>query len=231
MHAQTRQIRDSLPRFPAVLTSGVRLAAVLGILPAILWCACAQERKELRPSVHPRRNVEEFAPTEAKYIRFTVLETNGGQPCIDELEVYGPDAPERNLALAENGTEARASGTLPEYRIHALRHVNDGVYGNSHSWICDVRSGGWVELHLPEVMRIDRVIWGRDREGKFTDRLAIDYRIEVAREPGQWRPIASSADRTPLVGGWPLRPSVRTIADGLPPAATTLTAPSRPATG
>ncbi len=27
---------------------------------------------------------------------------------------------------------------------------------------------------------IDRVVWGRDREGKFTDRLAIDYVIEVA---------------------------------------------------
>ena len=38
-------------------------------------------------------------------------------------------------------------------------------------------------------------MWGRDREGKFTDRLAIDYRIEVADASGEWRTVADASDR------------------------------------
>lgn len=161
--------------------------------------AFAQEGAARREPVHPRRNVEEFAPVEAKFLRFSVLKTTRGEPCLDELEVYGPDAPARNLALAENGTLARASGTLLEYRIHALRHLNDGIYGNGHSWISDTPGAGWVELEFPAAIRINRVVWSRDREGKFTDRLATEYRIETATEPGAWQLATSSADRTPLV--------------------------------
>jgi signal transduction histidine kinase/ligand-binding sensor domain-containing protein len=147
-----------------------------------------------RAPVHPRKNVEEFAPVEAKLVRFTIARTNRGEPCLDEWEIYGPEDPGRNLALADAGARVAASGTLPEYRIHALRHVNDGIYGNAHSWICD-KATGWVELELPAPIRINRMVWSRDRLGKFSDRLATEYRIEVAREPGAWQVVASSADR------------------------------------
>ncbi|HVS35878.1 MAG TPA: DUF1549 domain-containing protein, partial [Gemmataceae bacterium] len=57
-----------------------------------------------RPPVQPRRNVERFRPIEARYIRFTIAATTDGtEPCIDELEAYGPDAPTENLALASRG--------------------------------------------------------------------------------------------------------------------------------
>jgi len=152
-----------------------------------------------RASVHPGRNVEEFAAVEARWLRFSIDQTTtGAQPCLDELEVYGPDDPQRNIALAAGGTRARASGTLPGYRIHALPHVHDGIYGNGHSWISDTMGSGWVELEFPVPVRIDRVVWSRDRERKFIDRLATDYRVEVALEPGEWRVVASSADREPL---------------------------------
>lgn len=58
--------------------------------------------------MHPRRNLEEFAPVSARFVRFTILKTTGSQPCLDELEVCGPDASAKNVALAENGTIARA---------------------------------------------------------------------------------------------------------------------------
>ena len=157
----------------------------------------AEVAAPLRAPVHPRRNVEEFAPVEARFLRFTISRTNGGSPCLDEWEVYGPDQPARNLALADMGTRVAASGTLEDYRIHALRHVNDGLYGNTHSWIADAAEG-WVELELPQVERVSRIVWSRDRLGKFTDRLPTEYRIEIAREPGQWQLVASSADRQPL---------------------------------
>ena len=173
--------------------------------------------------------MEEFAEVEAKFVRFNIMESSTGEPCLDELEVYGPEAPARNLALAENGVRARASGTLPKYGIHALRHVNDGIYGNGHSWISDTGGRGWVELELPGLVRINRVVWSRDREGKFIDRVATNYRVEVAREPGVWQLVASSADRTPpviLQGG---NPAYLNSIARISPAATELPGAMRPA--
>ncbi len=46
---------------------------------------------------------------------------------------------------------------------------------------------GWVELTFPQEHTIELVVWGRDREGKFDDRLAVDYRIEVATGSGDWQ--------------------------------------------
>lgn len=161
--------------------------------------ARGQEAVRRRESVHPGRNVEAFAPVEARFLRFTIERTTtGAQPCLDELEVYGPDDPERNLALAAAGTRARASGSLPGYRIHALPNIHDGVYGNGHSWISDTPGRGWVELEFMAPVRLSRVVWSRDRERKFIDRLATEYRVETAVEPGVWRLAASSADREPL---------------------------------
>jgi hypothetical protein len=47
--------------------------------------------------------------------------------------------------------------------------------------------------------RIERVVWGRDREGKFTDRLAIEYRLDVRTSDGTWKTVADSSDRKPLL--------------------------------
>ncbi|MFN0127194.1 MAG: two-component regulator propeller domain-containing protein [Verrucomicrobiales bacterium] len=180
-------------------------------------------------SVHPGRNVEEFAPVEARWLRFSIdRTTTGAQPCLDELEVYGPDDPLRNVALAAGGTRARASGTLPGFRIHALPHVHDGIYGNGHSWISDTLGSGWVELEFPAPVRIDRVIWSRDRERKFIDRLATDYRVEVASEPGEWQVVASSADREPLPALPVGTPPYMTTPGHFSASATELPADNRP---
>ena len=39
---------------------------------------------------------------------------------------------------------------------------------------------------------IDRVVWGRDRDGVYSDRLATQYYLEAALEPGCWHVVASS---------------------------------------
>jgi hypothetical protein len=54
---------------------------------------------------------------------------------------------------------------------------------------------GWVVLEFAEEHTIDRVVWGRDREEKYKDRLAIDYLIETADASGGWRSVADSSDR------------------------------------
>lgn len=151
-------------------------------------------RSPLREPVNAQHNVERFTAQTAKYVRFTVLATNGGQPCVDELEIFSEG---KNVALSKAGTRVTCSSSLPGYAIHKLEHVNDGQYGNSHSWISN-ESGGWVQVELPAAVPIDRVEWGRDREGKFKDRMPTRYRLECAAEPDQWKLVASSDDRQPF---------------------------------
>ncbi len=155
----------------------------------------------LRPPVNSRRNVEDFPATGAKFVRFTVFKTNEREPCVDELEVYPEGHPGRNVALASNGGLATASGFLPGYEIHKVQYVNDGLYGNAHSWIADGISNVWIQIELSEATNINRVVWGRDREGYLIDRLATAYRIEVSEDGKAWKTVASSADRSSLPAG------------------------------
>ena len=159
------------------------------------------DTNHLRAPVNPRRNVERIAPVAARRLRFTTVKTTDAEPCIDELEVYTAEAHPRNVALASAGAKASASSVYPNSDIHRLEHLNDGKVGNSRSWISNERGKGWVELEFPEIVNIGRIIWGRDREQKFSDRLAVDYRIEVTMGSNDWRLVASSQDRLPYVAG------------------------------
>ncbi|MEI7820176.1 MAG: PSD1 and planctomycete cytochrome C domain-containing protein [Verrucomicrobiota bacterium] len=151
---------------------------------------------KLRPPVNARLNEETFPPTEAVAVKFTILATNSAEPCIDELEIY--DASGRNVALAEGGAIASASGTLPGHAIHKLEHINDGKTGNEHSWISNTMGQGWVQIGFPAKARIQRIVWSRDRDVRFADRVPTQYRIEVAAESGKWTTVASSEDRQPF---------------------------------
>jgi hypothetical protein len=144
----------------------------------------------LRPPVSARFNEEAFAPVEAVSLRFTITATSGGEPCLDELEVY--DAAGRNVAI---GGTATASGTLPGHPIHRLEHVNDGITGNPRSWISNTAGEGWVRIHFPSRVTIQRVVWSRARDGVFKDRLATAYRIEAETGDGDWTTVARSEDR------------------------------------
>ena len=146
-----------------------------------------------RAAVSARVNTDRFAPVKAKRVRFTIRETNNLEPCIDELEVF--DVGGVNVALARAGTTVNSSGDIIVADRHELRHLNDGQYGNSRSWMSNEKGAGWVVLEFPQEHEIERVVWGRDREGKFTDRLATNYLIEVADTSGKWRAVADSTDR------------------------------------
>jgi hypothetical protein len=156
----------------------------------------ADGKGTLRPPVHPRSNIERFDPVEVRFVRFTIRATqDGSEPCIDELEVYTAEETPRNVALAALGTKATASSVFPNNPLHKLEHINDGRHGNGRSWISAAPGKGWVQLEFPRPVKIARILWGRDREEKYRDRLAVDYVIEGAVELGRWRVLASSADR------------------------------------
>ncbi len=148
-----------------------------------------------RAPVSALHNIERFAPVSAKFVRFTILATNASEPCIDELEIFTSGSEPRNVAL---GAKPTSSGDYPGAAIHKLEHINDGKYGNGRSWISNEQGKGWVQLELPKSETIERIEWARDREGRYADRLAVRYCIDVAVEPGKWQPVASSEDRMPF---------------------------------
>lgn len=143
-----------------------------------------------RPMVNARENVDRFASVKARRVRFTIRETNNLEPCIDELEVFNSD--EENVAL---NAAVTVSGENVTANTHEQRFVNDGNYGNSRSWMSNEKGKGWVVIEFAREERIERLVWGRDREGKFKDRLATDYLIEVADATGEWHAVADSGDR------------------------------------
>src|SRR5262249_7754888 len=67
---------------------------------------------------------------------------------------------------------------------------------------------------FPATIRIDRVVWQRDREQQFSDRLATEYQIEVAAISNDWKLVASSRDRVPYVADRP--PATDYSSAGLP---------------
>ncbi|MDZ7620115.1 MAG: discoidin domain-containing protein [Patescibacteria group bacterium] len=145
-------------------------------------------------AVKPPEAVD-FPPQVARFVRVAILETSSGaQPAIDECEVFGPDGKE-NLALAERGAVAAASSVLPGYAIHQIKHLNDGRYGNDHSWIAASRESEWVQIELPEPATVARVLITRDRTGKYRDRIPEVYDVLVSQDGQQWQSVAKR-DRT-----------------------------------
>ena len=146
-----------------------------------------------RPPVNAQINIERFTPVKAKRVRFTIKTTNNLEPCMDELEVFNTAG--SNVALASVGAKPTASGSIVVANRHELEHINDGRYGNSRSWMSSEKGKGWLMLEFSAEQMIERVVWGRDREGKYSDRLPLDYVIEVANASGKWQVVADSTDR------------------------------------
>jgi hypothetical protein len=147
-----------------------------------------------RPAINARHNIDRFSPRKVDRIRFTILSTNRLEPCIDELQVY--DRSGFNIAHAKHGATVTASGSNTSPDRHELRFINDGLFGNSRSWMSNQDGAGWVEIRFPNAVEADRVDWGRDRYSEFGDRLPIKYRIEGALENDEWFLLAEHTDRT-----------------------------------
>jgi mono/diheme cytochrome c family protein len=146
-----------------------------------------------RPMVNAGRNVDRFESVTTDRVRFKILSTNNLEPCIDELEVF--DKAGVNVALASHGATVTSSGDTTVADRHELRFVNDGHYGNSRSWMSNETGKGWLEIAFAKPQMIDRIVWGRDRQGVYSDRLAIEYTIEIPGDTDKWIAVADSSDR------------------------------------
>jgi hypothetical protein len=206
--AKTEAIRGEL----AALDRQLEAFEPLARLPA----NAAAKILPRRARVNPRKNTDLFVPVLARFVRFTILESEGA-PGLDELEVYTAEESPRNVGLASAGAKATASGTIANFPIHQVEHLNDARYGNDWSWISNQEGRGWAQLELGREYKINRVVWGRDREGKFSDRVASRYRIEVALETNHWTTVATSEDRASYKAE--AKPDAGYTTEGMPPGA------------
>ena len=172
-------------------------------LAAMEPVAAPKAKMPRRMPVNARVNVERFAPMKAASVRFIVSATNQVEPCIDEMEFFAPGSGRK---LDATGFKLRSSGDYANSSLHKLEHLIDGKYGNGRSWISNEVGRGWAEVEFKQQVEIDRILWGRDREGKFTDRVPTRYRIDVWTAAYEWVTVASSEDRLPFGSMSPVFP-------------------------
>jgi len=176
-----------------------RLAQIDHDLGSLAPLACPDPKgnhsagKTRRPAINTRSNIDHFPAATTRRLRFSIQATSNLEPCIDELEIL--DARGTNIALASAGTQVTSSGETRVVDRHDLAFLNDGRTGNSSSWMSNELGRGWVLLEFPGERTFDRVVWGRDRTGEFSDRIATNYVIEVEQRDGTWRRVADATDR------------------------------------
>jgi len=129
-----------------------------------------------------------FDAVSARFVRVVVSRTNQSAVCFDELEVFGPDSQD-NLAVSAGAT-ASASSVLPDYPQHQVRHLNDGQYGNSRSWVAaEGERRSWAQIDLGKSMTVSRVVFCRDRTGRYEDRTAIRFVIQTSDNAIEWKTV------------------------------------------
>ena len=97
---------------------------------------------------------------------------------------------------------ATASAELPGYEFHRAKGLNDGAYGNSHSWIGGVPNAAFT-IGLGRVAEIGRFRLGRDRTGEYADRPLGELKIEVSTDGQTWQTVFEHKGLSALKGHRP----------------------------
>lgn len=93
--------------------------------------------------------------------------------------------------IARYGT-AFAKDCISGYPAHQIAHLNDGLYGNEHSWIAGSMDS-FAGIAFDRPYDIDSIAFGRDNGGEqtqYTDRYLGQYVLQYTRatNPGVWTP-------------------------------------------
>lgn len=105
-----------------------------------------------------------------------------------------------NVALVSSGAVAFARNVINGYSQHAISHLNDGLYGNDHSWVAG-SAGSFAGVAFNAPRTISSIAFGRDNGGEtiqFTDRFAGLYLLQITHAPNpdaatpddQWTTVA-----------------------------------------
>ncbi|MFM7750232.1 MAG: DUF1553 domain-containing protein [Opitutaceae bacterium] len=167
-----------------------------------------------RPKIDPELTEETFAPVEARFVRFSVLDNteapgrppprvNNRRPArgggrLTEFEVWTTDG--RNVALAANGGRAEgARGAVAEDfpEAYGPQLCIDGRHGEQ--WFIGNPAELTVTLARPET--IGRVTFsnakGRGLMDKAQGATPCEYEVKISADGKDWRTVATSFDRVP----------------------------------
>lgn len=172
--------------------------------------AKAEEQSALsmwtRPKASRFGTEEVFEPVTVKFVRLIAEGTDSSDANrtayqIDEFEVWTAEAAPRNVALASAG--GHASGVAREAKdfkgAYGPDLTIDGRY--EQRW----QAGGpelTIELAQPE--SINKINFSSDRPKALSEEHPLttfvgDYRIEVSVNGSDWKQVASSSNRLPIV--------------------------------
>ena len=96
----------------------------------------------------------------------------------------------KDVALASNGGTAFAKDCISGFPQHSIAHLNDGIYGNSNSWIGNGQSD-FAGVAFAAPCTIGSLAFGRDNTGSYLDRYTGTYIFQYTQAPN---PNASTPD-------------------------------------
>ena len=121
---------------------------------------------------------------------------------------YYDQAVPANLSLGGTPFSDGSLGAQNGWTFHLDANLNDGIYGNSNSWISDSDPDSFCGIDLGASYDITNVAWGRANiTGDYTDRSLGVYTVQVTTEAdpqttGSWTTIGTVNN---LAGGESLR--------------------------
>lgn len=132
-----------------------------------------------------------FSPVTAKFVRLHLEPASESwSPAVDEIEIFGPEFPDKNLAVAIRQGKASASGCIQGYAVHRIEHLIDGRYGNERSWVADpFDRHPFICIELPTPTSIGVVVFSKDRSGQYVDRLPKSVFLETSLDGKDFRRI------------------------------------------
>ena len=119
----------------------------------------------------------------------------------DSFTASDPAPVPDNLALTTHGSVAFADHNAALVPPHTVTNLNNGLYGNSNSWISDAAAPHFAGIRLSGLTGLSGVAWGRDNGnnlgdccgGQLTDRSEGTYTLQITTvaSPDETTPDAS----------------------------------------
>ena len=135
-----------------------------------------------------------FRPAKTKAIRIRFKSNYVG---LDELEIFGPENLNQNLALQSNGTQLTGHPKKGVENRNPLNRITDGEYGTM-AWRArgDKNDKPWVRLDFDKPVKVSRIRMSGNREYFYdTDYLEkkpsvprYEFDMDVMDTDGQWKP-------------------------------------------
>jgi hypothetical protein len=140
-----------------------------------------------------------FPATTTQAIRLSFHTKSAG---VEEIEAYGPESPQTNLALASNGTVAKTDDAMTKIRGEVF-FANDGILSTNH-WNSSSPEGSeakpWIILEFDSVQTVDRLVISSNKHyfletdylSTYTPETNLDFTLEALAEDGSWRALTTT---------------------------------------